>query len=68
MSEATHNLSTSIGDVISKVSSVTNAVSFLYTDILEVSSDLSLNDALEIIQIAVGVAITELRTLQTDAS
>ena len=43
MSEATHNLSTSIGDVISKVSSVTNAVSFLYTDILEVSSDLSLN-------------------------
>ena len=68
MSEATHNLSTSIGDVISKVSSVTNAVSFLYTDILEVSSDLSLNDALEIIQIAVGAAITEVKTLQTDAS
>ena len=68
MSEATHNLSTSIGDVISKVSSVTNAVIFLYTDILEVSSDLSLNDALEIIQIAVGAAITEVKTLQTDAS
>ena len=68
MKSACQLMGTDFQGVVSKISGVKNSVNFLVSDILEVESDLDSGSPLPIIEIKVKAAITEVNTLDVDAS
>lgn len=68
LKKTTGQLGNEFRNVISKVTSVKNTVSFVSNDILQIRSDMALGETRIVIEIAIKAAKTEMKILSIDAS